>query len=93
VAGSLDGRARRVRHLEVLRVPEGPPATSRAQEEACVLDAEIRALEAEIEAAGGDPNAWRQDDAGADISADLDEQIATLEEEIAHGSNASVEAR
>ena len=93
MAGSLDGRARRVRLLETRRVPERAPATSKTQEEARALKAKIRALEAEIEADGGDPNASRRDDAHADISADLDEQIATLEEEIAHGSNASDEAR
>ena len=70
-------------------MPEAPPATSQTQEEAQALDAQIRALVAEIEAAGGNPNAWRREDAGADVSADLDEQIATLEEEIAHGNNAS----
>jgi hypothetical protein len=63
-------------------VPERPPATSRTQEVASALDAEIRALEAEIEVAGGDLDAWRRDDGGADISAELDEQISTLEEEI-----------
>ena len=82
MAGSLDERARRVRHLEARRVPERPPATSRTQEVASALDAEIRALEAEIEADGGD-------DVGVAISADLDEQISTLEEEIAHDSKAS----
>lgn len=83
MAGSLDGRARRVRHLEARQVPERPPATSRTQEEARALDAEIRALEAEIEAAGGG------DRVSALISADLDGQISTLEEEIAHDSKAS----
>jgi hypothetical protein len=66
-------------------VPEAPPATSQTQEEAQALDAQIRALVAEIEAAGGDP----QDDVHPNVSADLDEQIVTLEGEIAHGNNAS----
>jgi hypothetical protein len=82
VAGSLDGRARRVRNLEARQAPARPPATSRTQEEVRALDAEIRALEAEMEATDGDYG-------HVAISADLDEQIATLEEEIAHGSNAS----
>ena len=86
MAGSLRaGRARRVRHLEARQVPEAPPATSQTQEEAQALDAQIRALVAEIEAAGGDP----QDDVHPNVSADLDEQIVTLEGEIAHGNNAS----
>ena len=89
MAGSLDGRARRVRNLEARQAPARPPDTSQTQEEARALDAEMRALEAEIEAAGGDPNASRRDDAHADISADLDEQISTLEEEIAHDNKAS----
>ena len=82
MAGSLDGRARRVRNLEARQAPARPPDTSQTQEEARALNAQIRALEADIEAAGGG-------DVGVAISADLDEQISTLEEEIAHDNKAS----
>jgi hypothetical protein len=50
MAGSLDGRARRVSRLEARTREPGPPPTSRTQEEPWALDAQIRQLEGGIEA-------------------------------------------
>jgi hypothetical protein len=87
VAGSLDGRARRVRRLEVqTRKRGGSPAPSRTQEEAWAIDAEIARLERELRAEGIDPdrNPGRTHEtnfAGHPMLS-LDEHIAMLEAEI-----------
>jgi hypothetical protein len=79
VAGSLDGRARRVRRLEGLGRER--PAPSRTEEEARALDAEIRELEEELQALGADPDGWRH--ASSDRAhLTLDEHIAAIEKEI-----------
>lgn len=80
MAGSLDGGARRVRRLEARAQEPQPPAASRTQEEARALEAQIRGLEEEIEARGGDPDEWRRDDARAGLS--LEEQISAIEKEM-----------
>lgn len=80
MAGSLEGRARRVRRLEARAQEARPLATSRTQDEARALDAEIRRLEREIRARGGDPDEWRRDDALADLP--LDDQISAIEKEM-----------
>ena len=81
MAGSLDGRARRVRRLEGLGRER--PAPSRTEEEARALDAEIRELDEELEALGVDPDEWRHD---GRMDLPLDEHIAALEKEI-HGDD------
>ena len=82
MAGSLGGRARRVRRLEARRVPERPPATSRTQEEARALDAEIRALEREVKARGDDPDDRGRAELDTYADLPLEEQIAAIEKEI-----------
>ena len=77
MAGSLDGRARRVRRLEGLSRPR--PAPSRT-EEARALDAEIREIEEELRALGVDPDERHRGDDRPDLP--LDEQIAELEKEL-----------
>ena len=80
MAGSLDGRARRVRKLEGLdcsRVRAGP---SRAELEAWALNAEIREIEAEMRTLGMDPYKWRLGDDL--IGLPPDEHIAELEKEL-----------
>jgi predicted RNase H-like nuclease (RuvC/YqgF family) len=78
MAGSLDGRARRVRRLEGRGLER--PAPSRTELEARALDAEIRELKEEIRALGEDP-----DECHPDVRMDLplDEAIAELEKEVA----------
>ena len=78
MAGSLDGRARRVRRLEGRGLER--PAPSRTELEARALDAEIREVEEELEALGADPDEWRRGDERMDLP--LDEHIAALEKEI-----------
>jgi hypothetical protein len=78
MAGSLDGRARRVRRLEGRGLERLSP--SRTEQEARALDAEIRELEEELRALGVDPEAWHHGDVRMDLS--LDEQIAELEKEL-----------
>jgi hypothetical protein len=80
MAGSLDGRARRVSRLEARTREPGPPPASRTQEEARALDEQIRELEGEIEAQSGDPDEWRRDDAHAGLS--LEEQRSIIEKEM-----------
>jgi hypothetical protein len=87
VAGSLDGRARRVRRLETQARERGrPPGPSRTQEEIRAIDAEIARLERELRAEGIDPwpkpgvvQAYMESLEGLT----LDEKIAYLEAEIA----------
>jgi hypothetical protein len=79
VAGSLDGRARRVRRLETQEERRRSP-TSRTQAEAWALDAEIRGLERELRAEGLDPDETLR---GVDVSLPLDEHIAAIEKELA----------
>ena len=87
MAGSLDGRARRVRRLETQARERGRTAPpSRTQEELRTIDAEIRRLEEEMRAEGIDP--YRMPDRTQTNSAghptlSLDEHVAMLEEEIA----------
>jgi len=78
MAGSLDGRARRVRGLEGRGLER--PAPSQTELQASALDAEIRELEEELRALGVDPGEWRHDDDRMDLS--LDEHIAELEREL-----------
>jgi hypothetical protein len=78
MAGSLDGRARRVRRLEGRGLVR--PAPSQTELQASALDAEIRELEEELRALGVDPEAWRHGEDRTDLS--LDEQIAQLEKEL-----------
>ena len=78
MAGSLDGRARRVRWLEGRGLER--PASSRTELEARALDAEIRELEEELRALGVDPEARHHGEDRMDLS--LDEQIAELEKEM-----------
>lgn len=80
MAGSLDGRARRVSRLEARTREPSPPPASRSQEEAWALDAQIRQLEGEIEAQSGDPDEWRRDDAHAGLS--LVEHTSAIEKEM-----------
>ncbi len=81
MAGGLGGRARRVRRIEVLCYGPERPAPSRTEEEARALTVEIRKLEEEIQALGGDPYAWRcADDDRAHLS--LEEHIAAIEKEL-----------
>jgi hypothetical protein len=86
VAGSLDGRARRVRRLETRARERGrPPAPSRTQEEAWAIDAEIARLEREMRTEGIDPNhesAAVQEFMERFEGLSLDEKIAALEAEI-----------
>ena len=81
--GSLgSGRAQRVRRLE-----EGVETSSRVEPsqtelEVWALDAEIRMLEQEIIAAGGEPHdEWRRGDP-LTAGMSLDEDIAALEAEL-----------
>jgi hypothetical protein len=87
VAGSLDGRARRVRRLETRARERGrPPTSSRTQEEAWAIDAEIARLEREMLAEGIDPyreSAEVQEFMESLEGLSLDEKIAALEAEIA----------
>ena len=78
MAGSLDGRARRVRRLEGRGLER--PAPSRTELEARALDAEIRELDEELEALGVDPDERHRGDDRPDLP--LDEQIAELEKEL-----------
>jgi GH24 family phage-related lysozyme (muramidase) len=85
VAGSLDGRARRVRRLEERNREPIRPAPSRTQEEIRAIDAEIARLEREMRAEGIDP--YREPDGTWTNSAGhpthtLDEHIAMLEVEL-----------
>ena len=85
MAGSLDGRARRVRRLEA-RERERPPTPSRTQEEARAIDAEIARLEQEMLAEGIDPQSTPgevQEFMERLEGLSLDEKIAALEAEIA----------
>jgi hypothetical protein len=81
MAGSLDGRARRVRKLEGLGRGRQRPSSSRTEQEARALDAEVRELEEELRALGVDPDERDHGDLRMDMS--LDEEIAELELEIA----------
>jgi hypothetical protein len=78
LAGSLDGRARRVRRLEGRGLERLAP--SRTELEARALDAEIREVEEELEALGVDPDEWRHGAERMDLP--LDEHIAELEKEL-----------
>jgi len=78
MAGSIDGRARRVRRLEGRGRERAAP--SRTELEARALDAEIRELEQEMRALGVNPEAWHHGEDRTDLS--LDEQIAELEKEL-----------
>lgn len=80
MAGSLDGRSRRVRRLEGLGYGPGRPAQSRTEEEARALDAEIRELDEKLLAFGVDPDGWRHADDRADLP--LEEHIAAIEKEL-----------
>jgi hypothetical protein len=86
VAGSLDGRARRVRRLETQARERGrPPAPSRTQGEIWAIDAEIARIEREMIAEGIAPyrepdRTWTNSVGHPTLS--LDEHIAMLEEEI-----------
>lgn len=80
MAGSLGGRAWRVRKLEGLDRGRERPAPSRTELEARALDAEIRELEEELRALGVDPDERDHSDARMDLS--LDEQIAEHEKEL-----------
>ena len=77
MAGSLDGRARRVRRLEGRGLER--PAPTRTELEAWALDAEIKELREEMRALGVDPDEWRPD---IRMDLPLDEHIAALEKEI-----------
>ena len=82
MAGSLGGRARRVRRLEGLDRNRERPAPSRTELEARALDVEIREVEEELRALGADPHEWRP--AGEERAGQsLEEQIAALENEMA----------
>lgn len=78
MAGSLDGRARRVRRLEGRGLER--PEPSRTEREARALNAEIRALEEELRTIGVDPDGWRHGDERMHLSL---EDLAALEHEIA----------
>jgi hypothetical protein len=78
MAGSLDGRARRVRRLEGRGLERSSP--SRTEQEARALDAEMRELEEELRALGVNPEAGHHADDRTDLS--LDEHIAELEKEL-----------
>ena len=78
MAGSLDGRARRVRRLEGRGLER--PAPSWTELEARALDAEIREIEEELRSLGADPDEGRPGDERMDLP--LDEHIAELEKEI-----------
>jgi hypothetical protein len=79
MAGSLDGRARRVRRLEGRGLER--PAPSQTELEAHALDAEIREVDEELEALGVEPNGWgHATNDSAHMT--LDEHIAALEKEI-----------
>jgi hypothetical protein len=80
MAGSLAGRARRVRRLEGFDRGRERPSPSRTEQEARALDAEIRELEEELRALGVDPEAWYHGEDRTDLS--LDEQITELEKEL-----------
>ena len=80
MAGSLGGRSWRVRKLEGLDRNRERPEPSWTELEAWALDAEIRELEEEIRALGGNPDDWRL--AGDHMDLPLDEHIAKLEKEI-----------
>lgn len=86
MAGSLDGRARRVRRLETHARERGrPSAPSRTQEEAWAIDAEIARLEREMLAEGIDPQSTPgevQEFMEGLEGLSLDEKIAALEAEI-----------
>ena len=78
MAGSLDGRVRRVRRLEGRGLER--PAPSWTELEARALDTEIREVEEELEALGVDPDEWRHGAERTDLP--LDEHIAELEKEL-----------
>jgi hypothetical protein len=80
MTGSLGGRARRVRKLEGLDRGRQRPSPSRTEQEARVLDAEIRELEDELRTLGSGPEEWHHGDVRVDLS--LDERIAALEKEL-----------
>jgi hypothetical protein len=86
VAGSLDGRARRVRGLEAQARERGrPPTPTRTQEEAWAIDAEIARLEREMLAEGIDPQSTPgevQEFMESLEGLSLDEKIAALEAEM-----------
>jgi alkylhydroperoxidase family enzyme len=83
MAGSLDGRARRVRRLEGLDRNRERPTPSRTEREAHALDAEIRELEEELRALGVDPYEWRHADDRAGLT--FDEEITAIERELGDG--------
>jgi 5'-3' exonuclease len=88
VAGSLDGRAWRVRRLEVQTRKRGrSPAPSRTQEEAWAIDAEIARLDRQMKALGIDPyrepGRIHETNFAGHPMLSLDEHIAMLEAEIA----------
>lgn len=80
MAGSLDGRVRRLEANRRGKPPERSPHTSRTLEEARALDAEIRELEMEMRAHGIDPYECLRE---VYVDMPLEEHIAKLEEEIA----------
>jgi hypothetical protein len=86
VAGSLDGRVRRVRRLETQARERGRSRTpSRTQVEAWEIDAEIARLEGELLAEGMDPQSTPgevQEFMEGLEGLTLDEKIAALEAEI-----------
>ena len=78
MAGSLSGRARRVKRLE------GPirerPSPSQTEREARALDAEIRGVEEQLRALGVDSEGSRHTDDRVHLS--LEEHIAAIEREL-----------
>ncbi len=67
MAGSLDGRTRRVRRLEEKgrRLERRPP--SQTEEEARELDAEIREIDEEMHLLGKGPDEWRHNTGGRGV--------------------------
>jgi hypothetical protein len=80
MAGSLGGRAWRVRRLEGFDRGQARLELSRTEREARALDVEIREVEEELRALGVDP--YETPAAGSQIGLSLDEEIAAIEEEL-----------
>jgi hypothetical protein len=79
MAGSLGGRAWRVRRLEGFDRGRERPPPSPTKREARALDAEIREIEEELRALGVGPDEWHYADDLAGRS--LNEHIAAIEKE------------